>query len=386
MSIEKTVRLGIIGLGNMGQNHAAKILAGEVPGLTLAAVADVDSQRLSKYPDAEHFGDGLDLIQSGAVDAVLIATPHYSHTTLGKAALEAGIHTLVEKPISVHKQDCEELIAAWQDENVVFGAMFNQRTDPAYCKVKELIEAGELGKVQRINWIITNWYRTEAYYASGGWRATWAGEGGGVLLNQCPHNLDLLQWLFGMPSKVTSACQFGRFHNIEVEDAVTAILEYPNGATGVFVTTTGEAPGTNRLEIACDRGKVVVENGKITFSRTEQSVPEHSKSASGGFDKLGVWNIDIPLPDGNGEQHVGIMKNFTRAILDGEPLIAPASEGIHSVELANAMLYSAFEGKSVELPLSGQAYASILKKKIANSTFVKPEVKEVAVSDMSSSF
>jgi predicted dehydrogenase len=293
---------------------------------------------------------------------------------------------LVEKPISVHKADCEELIAAWQDKNVVFSAMFNQRTDPAYCKVKELIENGELGKIQRINWIITSWYRTEAYYASGGWRATWGGEGGGVLLNQCPHNLDLLQWLFGMPSKVTATCQFGRFHDIEVEDAVTAILEYPDGATGVFVTTTGEAPGTNRLEIACDRGKVVVENGKITFSRTEQLVSEHSKSAKGGFDKIAVWNIDIPLPEGNGEQHVGIMKNFTRAILDGEELIAPASEGIHSVELANAMLYSAFESRAVNLPLSASAYSAILKKKIANSTYVKPKVQRIEVSDMSNSF
>lgn len=386
MISKQSVRLGIIGLGNMGQTHATKILAGEVPGLELAAVADSDRARLAKYVDAVHFSDGMDLIQSGDVDAVLIATPHYSHTTLGKAALEAGIHTLVEKPISVHKEDCEELIAAWKDKNVVFSAMFNQRTDPAFCKVKELLDNGELGKVQRINWIITTWYRTEAYYASGGWRATWAGEGGGVLLNQCPHNLDLLQWLFGMPSRVTATCQFGRFHDIEVEDAVTAILEYPDGATGVFVTTTGEAPGTNRLEIACDRGKLVVEGGKISFSRTEQAVPKHSKGALGGFDKPDVWNIDIPLPEGNGEQHVGILKNFTQAILNGEKLIAPAGEGIHSVELANAMLYSAFEAKAVELPLSGAAYSKILKKKIAESTYVKPEVNEVNVSDMSNSF
>lgn len=388
MDKSKNVRLGIIGMGNMGQSHADKIVSGKVPGLELAAVADQDAERLSKYPDVAHFSDGLELIRSGStsVDAVLIATPHYSHTTLGVAALEAGIHTLVEKPISVHKEDCEQLIAAWQNKDVVFSAMFNQRTDPTYCKVKQLIESGELGAVQRINWSITNWYRTESYYTSGGWRATWGGEGGGVLLNQCPHNLDLLQWMFGMPSKVTANCQFGRFHNIEVEDAVTAILEYSDGTTGVFVTTTGEAPGTNRLEVACDRGKVVVENGKLSFVRTEQRVSEHCKEAEGGFAKPALWNVDIPLPAGNGEQHIGILKNFTNAILDGEPLIAPAGEGIHSVELANAMLYSAFKGRSVELPLDGADYAAILKKKIAESTYVKPEIKQTGVASLQDSF
>ncbi|MDQ8208179.1 Gfo/Idh/MocA family oxidoreductase [Coraliomargarita sp. SDUM461003] len=383
MTTNKTVRLGIIGMGNMGTSHAKNIIDGKIPNLELAAIADQNPERLEKFKDITHFSEGMDLIQSGTVDAVLVATPHYSHTTLGIASLEAGLHTLVEKPISVHKEDCERLIAAWKDEKLVFSAMFNQRTDPAYRKVKSLIESGELGSVERINWIITDWYRTENYYTSGGWRATWGGEGGGVLLNQCPHNLDLLQWIFGMPSKVTANCQFGRFHNIEVEDAVTAMLEYPNGATGVFITTTGEAPGTNRLEIACERGKIVVENGKLHFTRTEQLVSEHSKTATNGFQKPGVWNVEIPLPEGNGEQHNGILKNFTNAILEGEALIAPAGEGIHSVELANAMLFSAFEKSPVELPLDGAAYARVLKAKIENSTYVKPEIKGGKVEELS---
>ncbi len=380
------VRLGIIGLGNMGQAHANHIMKGAVPGLEVAAVADRNEERIAGYGGIAQFTDGEALIESGAVDAVLIATPHYSHTTLGIAALEAGLHTLVEKPISVHKEDCEALIAAWQDTDVVFSAMFNQRTDPSFRKVKQLIENGELGAVQRISWIITEWYRTEAYYVSGGWRATWGGEGGGVLLNQCPHNLDLLQWLFGMPSRVTANCQFGRFHNIEVEDAVSAILEYPGGATGTFVTTTGEAPGTNRMEVACDRGKLVVENGSIRFWRTEQTVPEHTKNAEAGFEKPGVWEVAIPVSGGKGEQHVGILKNFANAILHGEALIAPAAEGIHSVELANAMLYSAFQGYSVDLPLDGADYAAVLKKKIAESTYVKPAIKEGDVANLDASF
>ncbi|WP_269526900.1 Gfo/Idh/MocA family protein [Coraliomargarita parva] len=387
MTTKDSVSIGIIGMGNMGSAHAISILDGKVPGLKLVAVADHDAKRLEneRYADLKQFKEGSELIASGEVDAVLIATPHYSHTTLGIEALQAGLHTLVEKPISVHKADCERLIEAWTNKDLVFSAMFNQRTDPAYRKLRDLIQSGELGQVQRVNWIITDWYRTEYYYRSGGWRATWGGEGGGVLLNQCPHNLDLMQWLFGMPSKLTATCQFGRFHDIEVEDAVTAVLEYPNGATGVFITTTGEAPGTNRLEVAADRGKVVIEKGEFKFIRTEQPVPEHSATAENGFGKPDIWNIEIPI-SGNGEQHVGIMKNFTNAILKGEKLIAPAPEGIHSVELANAMLYSGFEKKPVELPLDAAAYEAILKDKIANSTHKKVVSENATVANLAGTY
>lgn len=383
----KTVRLGIIGLGNMGSAHAQNILDGKILGLELAAVADRSPERLEgKYESTTKFSEGIDLINSDKIDAVLICTPHYDHTVLGIASLEAGHHTLVEKPISVHKADCERLIAAHSNKDVIFSAMFNQRTDPSYQKLRELIQNGELGEIQRINWIITDWYRTEHYYSSGGWRATWGGEGGGVLLNQSPHNLDLLQWLFGMPSKITANCQFGRFHNIEVEDAVTALLEYPNGATGVFITTTGEAPGTNRLEVAADHGKVVIENGTFKYTRNEQRVPEHLKTCPTGFDKPKVWNVEIPIKGGTGEQHNGILKNFTNAILHGEKLLAPAAEGIHSVELANAMIYSGFEKKPVDMPLDGTLYEAMLKEKIANSTYVKPEVVKGEVANLAGTY
>lgn len=383
----EVVKMGIIGIGNMGNAHARSIIDGKVPGLSLAAIADKDEKRLHSFPDAEKFSSGEDLISSGAVDAVLIATPHYSHTTLGAASLQAGIHTLVEKPISVHKADCERLIAAWTDRSVVFGAMFNQRTNPAFRKLRQLIQQGELGEIQRVNWIITDWYRTESYYASGDWRATWAGEGGGVLLNQCPHNLDLMQWLFGMPSKVTANCQFGRFHNVEVEDAVTAMLEYPNGATGVFITSTGEAPGTNRLEVTADRGKVVIEGGKFSFSRTEVPVPEHLRTSQNKFGKPETWNVEIPLQAAPQSQHVEILKNFTAAVSRGEALLAPASEGIHSVELANAMLYSSFVGSPVTLPLDASEYEKVLKKKIETSTYVKPATDtDSQVADLTDSF
>jgi predicted dehydrogenase len=363
------IRLGVIGLGNMGMSHAQCIRAGQIPGVRLAAVCDEAPVRLAFDSSTKSFADFRALIRSGEVDAVLIATPHFSHTVIGIDALRHGLHVLVEKPISVHKTDCEKLIAAHRGGQV-FAAMFNQRTDPFYQKIRSLIQGGELGEIRRINWIITNWFRTFAYYGSGGWRATWAGEGGGVLLNQCPHNLDLLQWLFGMPASVRAFCRFGQYHDIEVEDDVTAYLQFKNGATGVFVTTTGEAPGTNRLEIAGERGKLVCENDRLSFTRNEVEMSAFSRTSAFAFTAPPTWDVTIPVY-GHGEQHIGILKNFAAAILDGAPLIAPAEEGIHSVELANAMLYSTFTGKTVDLPLDGKAYDRHLKKLIASSKFKK---------------
>ena len=360
------IRFGIAGLGGMGAAHAQSILDGKVPRATLAAVADpfVD---LSRYaPSARTFTSGQEMIRSGGIDAVLIATPHASHLELGAEALRQGVHLLVEKPIAVHKADCERFIAAHTNPQQVFAAVFNQRTDPHYTALRELIQSGELGEIRRITWLITDWFRSDAYYASGGWRATWAGEGGGVLLNQCPHNLDLLQWLFGMPSRVWASCKFGRFHEIEVEDDVTAVLEYPNGASAVFIASTGDAPGANRLEISAERGRVVLEDGKLQWWRNTIPASVFSRTTATRFSAPPVWNIEIPV-NGNGEQHVGILNNFVEAILDGTPLIAPAREGIHSVELANAMLMSQFEGRTIELPLDSAAYESILQQKIAAS-------------------
>jgi predicted dehydrogenase len=306
--------------------------------------------------------------------------PHYDHTTLGIAALEAGLHVLVEKPISVHKADCERLIAAHTSEKQVFAAMFNQRTDPRYRKLRALIQSGELGALQRVQWTITDWFRSEFYYQSGGWRATWAGEGGGVLLNQCPHQLDLWQWLFGMPETVRAFHSLGKYHGIEVEDEVTAYLEYANGCTGVFITTTGEAPGTNRLEVVGDRGKIVIEGNSFSFVRNEVPTREHSRAVQAGFTRPEVWNVDIPV-SGHGEQHLGILKNFARAVLDGEELTARAEEGVHSVELANAMLMSGFTGKTVALPLDAPAYEALLQEKIATSTYKKKVVDPAGATD-----
>jgi predicted dehydrogenase len=362
MKNPSTLRLGIVGLGLMGSGHARSVLNGQVPGCELTAICDGNPKAATGLPDIPFFTETAPFLRSGLIDAVLICTPHYAHTVVGIAALKAGLHVLVEKPISVDKADSLKLLAAHRGPDQIFAAMFNQRTDPIYQKLRYLVRSGELGQIRRVNWTVTDWFRTEAYYAHGGWRATWAGEGGGVLLNQCPHNLDLFQWIFGMPSKVRGFCQLGRYHDIEVEDDVTAYFEYPDGMTGVFITSTGEAPGTNRLEVAAERGRVVLEEGRMEFRRNEIPASEFSRTTTEKFAAPPIWNASIPLPSHRGEQHVGILKNFTNAILKGEALLSPAAEGIHSVELANAILLSSLEDSSVTLPLSAPRFAKVLAR------------------------
>jgi predicted dehydrogenase len=379
-----TVRLGLIGMGNIGKYHADYLSNRKVNRAELVAVCDAFAP-LDRYKPLKTFTDPERLFRSGEVDAVIISTPHYQHTTLGIAALEAGLHAMIEKPISAHKADAERLIATARNHpKQVFAGMFQLRTEPRYLKIQKLIQSGELGEIVRLSWLITDWYRTEAYYASGGWRATWKGEGGGVLLNQCLHNLDTLAWLCGLPARVRGFCQLGRYHNIEVEDNVTAYLEYPNGATGVFVTSTGESPGTNRFEIAGTRGKVVLEHNKLTFTRNEVDMLEFSRTSKVGFAKPDVWHVEIPFTDAP-TPHAIVMQNFVDAILDGTPLIAPGADGIWSVELANVMLYSSLLGQTVELPMDSAAYETKLQQLIAESKFEK-KVVEVAGEDFTKSF
>ncbi len=381
------VRVGIIGMGNMGKHHAEYILGGKVNRCELTAVCSTSPQKLESYKQRGImiFSDGEEMIRSSDIDAVVIATPHYQHTSLGIAALKAGKHVMVEKPISAHKADAERLIAVRKEHpKLVFGAMFQLRTENRYVKIKKLIADGSLGEIVRFSWIVTDWFRTEAYYASGGWRATWRGEGGGVLINQCLHQLDMLQWLLGMPSKVRSFVQLGRFHNIEVEDQVTAYLEFSNKATGVFTASTGEAPGTNRFEIAGTMGKLVLENDKLTFTRNEVSMIEQSKTAKLGFQKPEVWNVDVPITTVPA-QHATLMQNFVDAILDGVPLISPGEEGIHSIELANVLLYSGLIDQTVQMPMDSAAYECKLKQLISESKFEK-KVVEISGEDFAKSF
>jgi predicted dehydrogenase len=379
------VRLGIIGMGNIGKFHADYLLQRKVGRCELVALCSPSLVPSEKYQSLKIFTNGHDLIKSGTVDAVIIATPHPQHAPLGLAALQAGVHLLVEKPVAWHKADAERLIAAHQQRpEIVFAAMFQLRVEPRYLKIQKLIRDGELGRIVRVNWINTDWYRTEAYYTSSAWRATWKGEGGGVLLNQCLHNLDILQWLCGMPKRLRGFCQFGRFHHIEVEDNVTAWLEWADGATGAFIGSSGEAPGVNRFEIAGSRGALLLENNKLTFRRNDANMLQFSQTAKAGFLKPDVWNVEIPYDDAP-LPHAAITQNFVNAILDGQPLIAPGEDGVNSVELANAMVLSSLAGEILELPMSGAAWEKKLQELITQSTNEKKTVK-TAADDFTNSF
>lgn len=365
----------------MGRAHLANIRAGKVPGLKVTALCE----SVGSMPEVQEGETGYknvsEMIRSGKIDAILICTPHFSHTTIGIEALEQGLHVLVEKPISVHKADCERLIAAHKNPKQIFAAMFNMRTNATFRKVKDLLDSGEVGEVRRVHWEVTNWFRTNYYYATGGWRGTWKGEGGGVLMNQCPHNLDLFQWLFGMPQRVRGFCQFGRFHQVEVEDDVTAVLLYDSGLSATFVTSTGEAPGRNCLEISSENGRLTVTDGaKIHFQRNRTPMSQFCWESEAAFAMPESWHMDIPV-DSTGGQHVEILQNFTNAILKGEKLLSPAEEGIHSVELANAILLSTWQDKTIELPMSSADYERLLLEKGNSSTFQKSKVVAKASAD-----
>ncbi len=365
------IRLGVIGAGNMGSGHIRNILDGKCPEITVTAVADINPSRQAWARETlgasvAVFSSAEELLDSGLIDAALIAVPHYDHPKYAMECFRRGIHVMVEKPAGVYTRQVREMNEAAKKADVKFGMMFNQRTDCIYRKMRELVQSGKYGQIKRTNWIITNWYRPQAYYDSGDWRATWSGEGGGVLLNQCPHNLDLWQWICGMPSKVSAHMYFGKWHDIEVEDDVTAFVEYPNGATGVFITTTGDAPGTNRFEITMEKGKLIAENGELTLYELDMAEPEFSKTNTVPFGHPGVTRIPVET-DGKSEQHVGVLNAFAAAILRNEPLVAGGEEGIYGLTLSNAMHLSAWLNREVEIPFDEELFYEELMKRVKTS-------------------
>ncbi len=383
------IKLGIIGIGNMGSGHAGNVKKGMCPEIELVAVADINPQRLewakeNLFPEIATFATAEEMLDSGLINACLIAVPHYDHPKYAIEAMKRGIHVMVEKPAGVYTLDVRRMNAvAAEHPEVVFGMMFNQRTNHVYRKMRELVQSGVYGQIRRTNWIITDWYRPQAYYNSGGWRATWSGEGGGVLMNQCPHQLDLWQWICGMPTKVLTKMQFGKWHDIEVEDDVTTYVEYPNGATGVFVTTTGDARGSNRFEIQLDRAQIIADYSGLHVTEFEMTEQEFSATNKIPFGSVPSHRVEVET-DGKNEQHVGVLNAWADAILHGGKLVAPGEEGINGLMLANAMHLSAFLNKEIELPFDEQLYYDELMKRVATSRH-KENVTEV-VADTSDTY
>lgn len=360
------VRVGLVGAGGMGSSHAKAVAGGGAGGAELTAVCDPDPARLEEiclmFPGVRAFTREEEFFSAGMFDGVIIATPHYHHPPVAVKAFEKGLHVLIEKPAGVYTKQVREMNEAAEKSKKVFSIMFQMRTDPVYSKAKELIDSGELGEIKRMTWLCTEWYRSQSYYDSGTWRGTWEGEGGGVLLNQAPHQLDLWQWLCGVPSKIFAVCGFGKYHDIEVEDAVTILGEYDNGAECAFISSTAEAPGTNRLEISADRGRLVIENGKLEYRRLRVPERKFNSEFKGRFGVPECWECEVPVPEGKAS-HVNIIKNWVNSILRGESLIAPGAEGIKSLEISNAAYLSGWTGKWVDVPVDEDLFYEKLKEK-----------------------
>lgn len=375
----KKVKLGIIGFGTQGGAYAHFITTNKVPNMELAAICDIDEKQREaakeKYPDVLIFDNYIDLLDSGKVDAIVTTVPHYFHPEMGIEALKRDVHALIEKPAGVYTKQVQELNDFSKTKpDIAFAIFFNQRTNPLYQKLKQLIDDGVIGNIRRTNWLITTWWRPQNYYDQGAWRATWAGEGGGVLVNQSPHQLDLFQWICGMPTKVYSNVKYGYQRDIAVEDEVTAVVDYENGATGVFITCTHDVLGTDRFEIHGDKGKIIVDDSKtITLKKLAISEVEMNKTMSmedvanlvRGGDTSNLYTEEVLTFENTwGKQHINVLENFAAHILDGTPLIGPGTDGIHGVRLANAIHLSSWLGKKVEIPFDEDLYLAELNKRI----------------------
>ncbi|MBE6809716.1 MAG: Gfo/Idh/MocA family oxidoreductase [Ruminococcaceae bacterium] len=372
------VRIGIVGVGNIGTAHANTIFAGKVAGATLGAICDISADRRQfckdNYTGVEIFEDYKTMFASGLIDAVIVATPHKLHCDIAMDALKSELNVLVEKPVDITISKAMAINELVKETDKKFAIMFNQRTNDIFAKAREIVKSGALGELKRTVWIITNWYRTQRYYDSAGWRATWAGEGGGVLLNQAPHNLDLWQWICGMPVEVQANCEVGKYHNIEVEDDVTLLTRYENGATGMFITSTGEFPGTNRLEISGTKGKIVVESGTLKWWKLPEDERQICFNAEQLFPSIKCDYEEFVTQSKDGEAHMKIIQNYVNAILYDEELLSPGTDGIYELTLSNAAYLSSWKGGvPVKLPFNEREFDKELNKKIKNSKTNDPK-------------
>ena len=376
----KHINIAVIGIGNMGTAHAACIMDNQIEGMSLTAVCDISDSKLrtfsKNHPDIKCYKNYEELFRDKICNSVIIAVPHPLHAEIAIKAFKNGLNVLLEKPADIAVSKVKKLNIAAKESGKVFAIMFNQRTNPLFAKAREIVKSGQLGELKRTVWEITNWFRTQSYYDSGNWRATWSGEGGGVLLNQAPHNLDLWQWICGMPKSVVAFCDVAKYHNIEVEDDATIFTRYENGATGIFVTSTGEYPGTNRLEISGNLGKIVLENGTLKWYKLKTPIQKIISDSEQGFAQIACDYEEIKQ-DKPETAHKGILQNFTNAILFGEKLISPGFDGINELTLSNAAYLSEWQGnREIHLPFDDEAFDSILSKKAASSKYTVSDTEK----------
>ncbi len=360
-------KIGIVGLGPIGGLHADNLLQNKIPGAELACVCEQRPVDEKKFAGLRIYNDMDKMLSAGGFDALIIATPSFTHFPLAKKALERGFHALVEKPMALCSEDALELADIAKRSGKVLAVMLNQRTAPLYSKIREMVESGEIGRINRVSWTMSNWYRPDIYFASSSWKGTWKGEAGGVLINQSIHNIDIWAWIFGLPKTLRAWCQFGKYHNIEVEDEVCCRMELSNGASSTFISSTGEYPGSNRLVIAGDKAFVVAESGKLKIFRfVNETLESYTYGTKYIFGSPEVEEEEIEF-FGAGEQHAGVVSNFVEAINGDAELLYTPEQGALSLQMANAMLMSAWTNKDVSFPFDHALYKKMLSEKIAFS-------------------
>ncbi|MFA5561040.1 MAG: Gfo/Idh/MocA family oxidoreductase [Eubacteriales bacterium] len=385
------INVGILGMGNMGQSHGSRIYNGQVPHMQLAAVCDIDPAQLDwarkNLPDVPVFATAEEMYDSGLIDSVIIAVPHYDHAPYAIQAFEKGLHVYCEKPAGVYTKQVLEMNRAAEQSGKVFALGFQQRTNPAFRIIRDMVRSGELGHIKKVIWIVTNWYRPQAYHDSSAWRSTWRLEGGGTIVNQNPHNIDLFQWMFGMPSQVMAVIDYGKYYDIEVDDDVNAIFRYDSGTVGIYTTATGEQPGTNRLEISCDMGKLVYENNELIFWKNPMSEREFNRQNKSPFGHMETEKIIIDIPKQAMQPHNALLENFAQAVLEGTALMAPGVEGIKECLLADALYYSDWQGQQWihTNAFDHDGFWAALQEKINRSTHVK-QARATEAADMNQSF
>ncbi|WP_371193794.1 Gfo/Idh/MocA family protein [Glaciecola sp. SC05] len=380
---QNTVNIGVVGLGNIAKQHINNIVNNRVEGANLVAICSRSPSSLSAELGVSHYTDYKSMIDASCIDAIIIATPTLTHFEVAKYALQKRLHVMLEKPMGLSSYEGEQLLA-YQNVGTQFALMLNQRTDPTFLRMKQIVDSGLLGDIQRTHWTMTNWFRPEIYFQVSDWRATWKGEGGGLLVNQAIHNIDVFQWICGLPSEICAFCEFGKHHDIEVEDQVSAFFRYQNGATGGFIGSTGEAPGFNRFEIVGDKGALLFDDGQLSVIINSQSSVEFNQQTNDMFG-IPLSETSVIRIEESVNQHAAVMNNFVQAILQGESLIAPAADGLASLDMANAMLLSTWTNQSVTLPLNRQVYQNRLNEKIKGSALRAKSTRQAKI-DMSASY
>lgn len=367
------IRIGIAGIGFIAEEYIKLITGGAVQGADITALSSRNAAHMAEIKEkynlknAVLFTDYEDMLRCGRIDMVMICTPHFQHPKMAISAIERNIHTLIEKPVGVFPEELDALEHCIRNHaHVQSGVLYCRRTNPIYASIKQLLEEGALGTIKRITWIITDMYRPQIYFDSVSWRGTYSAEGGGMLMNQVSHHIDLLVWLCGLPEDMQAHCYTAQERNIEVENEVSITMEYSGKAIGQFIASTRECPGSNRLEISGSKGQIILENERKLIARTLQTdEKEFAVATQESYGKIPYeeWEQILEAPD-NRILQAAIVNNFLRALEGKAQVLCPVMEAIQAQQFIQGAYLSSWQEKKLKLPVDTDAYTAELRKRM----------------------